>query len=62
MAKREIKAVSYINVDNIPVLWEKAKPELREKCIQKTMESLGETLSEYFSANINEAKCLTDLH
>ena len=60
MTKREIKAVSYINVDNIPVLWENAKPESREKCIRKTMEGLGETLSEYLSANTNEAKCLTD--
>lgn len=58
MAKRELKAVSYVTIDGNPVLWETLSPQTRGECISKMMRNLSDVMSEYFSENPEEAKCL----
>lgn len=56
--KTELKAVSYVMIDETPVLWENLSDETREECIKKIMDNLSDTMSRYFSENPEEAKNL----
>lgn len=59
MAKKtELKAVSYVMIDETPVLWENLSTETRGECLKKMMENLGDTMSRYFSENPEEAEKL----
>ena len=54
--KTELKAVSYVMIDETPVLWENLSTETRGECIRKIMDNLSDTMSRYFSENPEEAK------
>lgn len=56
--KTELKAVSYVMIDETPVLWENLSTETRGECLKKMMENLGDTMSRYFSENPEEAEKL----
>lgn len=56
--KTELKAVSYVMIDETPVLWEELSTETRGECIRKIMDNLSDTMSRYFSENPEEAKNL----
>lgn len=59
MARRtELKAVSYVMIDETPVLWENLSTETRGECIRKIMDNLSDTMSRYFSENPEEARNL----
>ncbi len=56
--KTELKAVSYVMIDETPVLWEELSTETRGECIRKIMDNLSDTMSRYFSENPEEARNL----
>ena len=56
--KTELKAVSYVMIDETPVLWEDLSTETRGECIRKIMDNLSDTMSRYFSENPEEARNL----
>lgn len=56
--KTELKAVSYVMIDETPVLWENLSTETRGECIRKIMDNLSDTMSRYFSENPEEARNL----
>lgn len=56
--KTELKAVSYVMIDETPVLWEELSTETRGECIRKIMDNLSDTMSRYFSENPEEVRNL----
>ena len=56
--KTELKAVSYVMIDETPILWEELSTETRGECIRKIMDNLSDTMSRYFSENPEEARNL----
>lgn len=53
--KTELKAVSYVTINESPVLWESLSDESRRECIGNIMKNVGDSLSIYFSENPEEA-------
>lgn len=59
--KTELKAVSYVTINESPVLWENLSDESRRECIENIMKNVGDALSIYFSEHPEEAENLMHL-
>lgn len=55
---QKITAVSYINIDGVPILWDSLPEEKKQECAQKIAENIGKTLSWYLSENPDELASL----
>lgn len=55
---QKITAVSYINIDGVPILWDSLPEEKKKEYTQKIAENIGKTLSWYLSENPDELASL----
>lgn len=55
---QKITAVSYINIDGVPILWDSLPEEKKQEYTQKIAENIGKTLSWYLSENPDELASL----
>ena len=55
---QKITAVSYINIDGVPILWDSLSEEKKQEYAQKIAENIGKTLSWYLSENPDELASL----
>lgn len=54
----KLTAVSYIDIDGEPILWDSLSKEKKEEYIQKIAENIGKTLSWYFGEHPDELASL----
>lgn len=55
---QKLTAVSYIDIDGVPILWDSLSEEKKKEYTQKIAENIGKTLSWYLSENPDELASL----